>query len=167
MPDRRLQALMEDQNAKHYCAIGKVAVKWSRFKGYLDEMLKMLAGVDAKFGECLTAHIHSVDEMLNALTALADLRSPGVANESSFTDHLDRIRSLAQRRDQVIDDIWTFDPGVTNRWPTRMGSTYEPGPISMPTLEVEALAWEIEQMSDTFLDFRRGFLLPLGLWPGQ
>jgi hypothetical protein len=37
----------------------------------------------------------------------------------------------------------------------------------MTTLEVDALAQEIERFSDTFLGFRRELLMSLNLWQGQ
>jgi hypothetical protein len=167
MYDSRMNAMMEEQNARHYCAVGRVSVAWTRLECYLSETVRMLASVDNELGECITAQITSVDKMIDALSALSDLRCPGIANEGSFMERLDRIRSLATRRNRTVNDLWTFDPGITNRWPTTVGRTRRQGPIAMKTSEVEALAQEIELFSDAFLEFRREFLISLNLWPGQ
>jgi len=159
--------MMEEQNARHYCAVGRVAVAWTRLERYLSEAVWMLAGVDNERGECVTAQISGASKMINAFSALSDLRCPGIAKESKFMERLDCIQSLADRRNEVVNDLWTFDPGVTNRWPTRVERTRRQGPIAMTTSEVEALAQEIERFSITFLDFRREFLISLNLWPGQ
>ena len=159
--------MMEEQNARHYCAVGRVAIAWTRLVSYLSETVRMLAGVDNELGECITAQIASVDKMIDALSALSDLRCPGIANERSFRERLDLVQSLADRRNRTVNDLWTFDPGITNRWPTTVGRTRQQGPIPMTTSEVEALALEIESFSDIFLDFRREFLISLNLWPGQ
>jgi len=167
MPDTRMNAMMEEQNARHYCALGRVSVAWTRLESYLSETVRMLAGVDNELGECITAQIASVEKMIDALSALSDLRCPGIASECSFKERLDLVQSLAYRRNRTVNDLWTFDPGITNRWPTTVGRTRQQGPIPMTTSEVEALALEIESFSDIFLDFRREFLISLNLWPGQ
>lgn len=159
--------MMEEQNARHYCALGRVSVAWTRLESYLSETVRMLAGVDNELGECITAQIASVEKMIDALSALSDLRCPGIASECSFKERLDLVQSLAYRRNRTVNDLWTFDPGITNRWPTTVGRTRQQGPIPMTTSEVEALALEIESFSDIFLDFRREFLISLNLWPGQ
>ncbi|MGA2673788.1 MAG: hypothetical protein ABSE99_11230 [Terracidiphilus sp.] len=162
-----MNAMMEEQNARHYCALGRVSVAWTRLESYLSETVRMLAGVDNELGECITAQIASVEKMIDALSALSDLRCPGIASECSFKERLDLVQSLAYRRNRTVNDLWTFDPGITNRWPTTVGRTRQQGPIPMTTSEVEALALEIESFSDIFLDFRREFLISLNLWPGQ
>jgi hypothetical protein len=152
-----MPSAIDRQTRKHYGAIGKVAVEWTRFESYLAETVRMLAGVDNKYGECITAQIINVDQLLDALSALVDLRSPGAADELQFKKRLERIQSIAERRDQVVHDVWTFDPG----------KRYSPGPVNMPTSEVEALAVDVENLSVEFLTFRREFLMLLHLWPGQ
>ena len=166
MPDSRMDATMEEQNARHYCAVGRVAVEWTRFESYLGETVRMLAGVDNKLGECISAQIRTLEKMLDALSSLSDLRSPGIAAERSFKERLELIQSLANRRNQVINDVWTFDPETTIRWPTTIQRTRRQGPVPMATSEVEALALDIEDFSIAFLSFRREFLISLGLWPG-
>lgn len=166
MPDSQIDAMMEKQNARHYYAIGRVVVVWARFESYLSETIRMLAGIDNEFGECIAAQILTLEAMLDALSTLSDLRCPGIAAESSFKERLELIQSLANRRDQVVNDIWTFDPGTTIRWPTTIRRARQQGPVPMATSEVEALALEIEDFSIAFLSFRREFLISLGLWPG-
>ena len=167
MPDSRVDAMMEEQNARLFCAVGRVSVAWTRFESYLSETVRMLAGVDNELGECITAQIASFDRMLGALSALSEMRCPGTANESSFMARLHRIQSLADRRNRVVNDLWTFDPGITNRWPATAMRTRQQGPVPTTTSEVEALALEIENFSEVFLDFRREFLISLNLWAGQ
>jgi hypothetical protein len=149
MPISTMPSAIDRQTRKHYGAIGKVAVEWTRFESYLAETVRMLAGVDNKYG------------------ALVDLRSPGAADELQFKKRLERIQSIAERRDQVVHDVWTFDPGTTTRWPSTVRKRYSPGPVNMPTSEVEALAVDVENLSVEFLTFRREFLMLLHLWPGQ
>lgn len=110
-----MPSAMDRQTREHYGAIGKVAVEWTRFESYLAETVRMLAGVDNNYGKCITAQIFSVDRFLDALSALVDLRSPGAADEEQFKKRLERIQSIAERRDQVVHDVWTFDPGTTTR----------------------------------------------------
>jgi hypothetical protein len=167
MPISTMPSAIDRQTRKHYGAIGKVAVEWTRFESYLAETVRMLAGVDNKYGECITAQIINVDQLLDALSALVDLRSPGAADELQFKKRLERIQSIAERRDQVVHDVWTFDPGTTTRWPSTVRKRYSPGPVNMPTSEVEALAVDVENLSVEFLTFRREFLMLLHLWPGQ
>jgi hypothetical protein len=167
MPDSGMNAMMEEQNARHYCAVGRVAIAWTRLVSYLSETVRMLAGFDNELGECITAQIASVDRLIDALSALSDLRCPGMANERSFRERINLFQSLADRRNRTVNDLWTFDPGITNRWPTTVGRTLQQGPIPMTTLEVDALAQEIERFSDTFLGFRRELLMSLNLWQGQ
>lgn len=158
--------MMEEQNARHYCAVGRVAVEWARFESYLSETIRMLAGVDNDFGECIAAQIPTLERMLDALSTLSDLRRPGAASERCFRERLEFIQSLADRRNQVVNDVWTFDPGTTIRWPTTIRRTRQQGPVPMATPEVEALASDIEAFSLAFLSFRREFLISLSLWPG-
>ncbi len=167
MPDLRIDAVMEEQIGRHYCAVGRVAVEWSRFESYLGEMVRMLAGVDNEYGECITAQIPNLEKMLAALSVLSDLRRPGLANERSFKERLGFIQSLAHRRNQVVNDVWTFDPGAIVRWPTTFRKTHEQDLVKMTTSEVEALASDIADFSVTFLNLRRELLISLGMWPGQ
>ena len=158
---------MESQNTKHYSAVGKVAVEWTRFENYVAEMVRMLAEVDNKYGGCITAQIAGMGRMLDALCALADLRSRGARDDRNFKRLMERIQETAERRNRVVHDLWTFDPGVTMLWPTSVRRRYRSEPAEMPTAEVEALAADIETLSHDFLDFRRTFLMSLELWPGQ
>lgn len=167
MPNPLVDAMMEEQTAKYYRALGKVAVEWSRFENYLGEMIRMLAGADNKFGECLTAKIDSVGKILDALSELSELRRPGISCDPSFKKRIDRIRFIASCQHQAIHDVWTFDPGVANRWPGPSGGESQQGPIQTPASNIDALALEIEGLSNEFLDFRREFLMSIGLWPGQ
>ncbi|MFI5419453.1 MAG: hypothetical protein ACHQ1H_00650 [Nitrososphaerales archaeon] len=167
MPNHRLQASMDGQNQKHYSAVGKVAVEWTRFEGYVNEMIRMLANVDNRFGECMTAQIANVNRSLDALCALVDLRKPGAADDKNFKKLIERIQSVAERRNRVVHDNWTFDPGVTMRWPTSIRRRYRSEPIDMPTSQVEALADDIATLANDFLTFRRKFLKSVKLWPGQ
>jgi hypothetical protein len=128
---------------------------------------RMLAGVDNEFGECITSQIPSLERLLEILSTLSDLRCPGVASEPSFKERIGAIRSLAIRRDQVVNDVWTFDPEATVRWPTTIQRAGRQDPIPMAPSEVEALASAIADLSLTFLSFRRDFLISLSLWPGQ
>jgi len=167
MPDSLIDAMMEEQNAKHYCAVGRVAVEWSRLEGYLSEMVRMLAGVDNEFGECITGQIPTLGKMLDTLSALSDLRRPGVADDRAFKERLEATQSLGNLRNQVVDEIWTFDPGTTTRWPMTIRRKLQNDPVPMATSEVEKLASDIAEFSVAFLNFRREFLMSLGLWPGQ
>lgn len=167
MPDSRIVSMMDQQVRKHSSAVGRVAVEWSRFESYLSETVRMLAEVDNEFGECITVQIPDVWRMLDALSAPSDLRSPGVASEGDFKRRLERIQNLADRRNQVIHNVWTFDPGITTRWPVVIQKGRRQGPVRMQTSEVDGLALEIEKLSEEFLTFRREFLMSLKLWPGQ
>lgn len=167
MSNPKVDATIEEQIAEHYRALGRVAVEWTRFEDYLGDMVQMLAGVDDEFGQCLTAQIGTADRMLDAFLSLSELRRPGISRDPSFRKRLEHIRSVADRQRHAIHDLWTFDPGVTSRWPKASGGATPRGPVPTPTSDIEALALEIEGLSDEFLDFRREFLMSLGLWPGQ
>jgi hypothetical protein len=159
--------MMNLEVRKHYAAIGNVAVEWTRLKSYLSEMVQMLAGVNGKLGECLTAQIPHVGGLLDALSALSNLRSPGIARDLEFQKRLSIIRSLDDRCREVIHDLWTFDPGTTTRWPRAIRDGFRQDPVPMQTDEVEVIAMEIENVSQEFLAFRRELLMSLNLWPGQ
>jgi spore cortex formation protein SpoVR/YcgB (stage V sporulation) len=167
MPDTQMALMMNREVRKHYAAIGNVAVEWTRFKRYLSEMVQMLAGVNGKFGECIIAEISDVERILDALSALSNLRSPGIARDRDFQKRLSSIRSLDDRCREVIHDLWTFDPGTATRWPTAIRDGCRQDPVPMQTDEVEAIALEIENVSQEFLTFRRELLVSLNLWPGQ
>ena len=155
---------MKQQDQKHYSAVGKVAVEWTRFEMRIAEMVRMLAGVNNKFGECITVQVANTARMLDALSALAELRSPGSAGKKPFKKRLDRIQGLAERRNRVVHDEWTFDPGVTTRWQNSARRVHKNTPIDMSADEVEKFATEIKDACHEFVAFRREFLLPLKLW---
>ncbi len=168
MPDSRINlTTMEERDARFYSAIGRVAVEWARFESYLNETVRMLAGADNEFGECITGRISTRQGLLDAFSALSALRHPVVASAPPFGERLEVIRSLALRRDQVINDVWTFDPETTVRWPTTIERAGRQGPVPTTISEVEALALDIADFSVAFLSFRRDFLISLSLWPGQ
>lgn len=158
--------MMDKEVQRHYTAVGKVAVEWTRFEGNLREMLSMLAGADNEVGECITAQIPDIERMLDALSAMAEIRSPRSSSASSFKDLLAEIRQTSDLSRHVVHDLWTFDPGTTTRWPVEIEHGQRRDPIPMPTVEVESLGSRIEELTNHFLEFRRDFLLSLNLWPG-
>jgi hypothetical protein len=158
---------MEEQKQKHYSAVGKVAIEWTRFEMRIAEMVRMLAGVDNKYGKCITTQVANTARMLDALSALAELRCPGSAGEKPFKKRLDHIQGLAERRNRVVHDEWTFDPGINVKWQNSARRVLKDTRIDMSTDEVERLATEIIDAHHEFAEFRREFLMPLNLWPGS
>jgi hypothetical protein len=166
-PDQRIVSMMEKQTKAHYSAVGRVALYWTRFESEIARTVRMLAGIDNKYGECLTAQVANTARMLDALAALVELRAPGIATQKSFKKHLDNIQGLAERRNRVVHDIWTFDPGKSTRWQTSVRRIHKSEPIEMTTAEVETLASQIDEMSLEFMVFSRELLMKLNLWGGN
>ena len=162
---KRPDPVMDARDEKHYAAIGKIVVLWSRFEDDIHTLVLMLAGVNDSFGRCVASQIPSLARALDALIALAELRSPGTSKDRSFKRRMERIQSLAEQRNRVVHDVWTFDPESTSRWPTTVRKRYAPSPKEVPTAALERLAIDIEECSDEFLQFRRDFLTTLKLWP--
>jgi spore cortex formation protein SpoVR/YcgB (stage V sporulation) len=162
---KRPDPVMDARNEKHYAAIGKIVVVWSRFEYEIHTMVRLLAGVNNAFGRCITAQIPSAARAFDALIALAELRSPGISKDKSFKRRMERIQSLAEQRNRAVHDVWTFDPNSTSRWSTTVRKRYAPNPKEVHTAELERLASDIEDCSDEFLQFRRDLLTSLELWP--
>lgn len=114
MLDPWMDAKLNQERDRHYCAVGRVAVTWSRLEGYLREMIQMLATEEIEPGELITARIPA-ENLTDILSALCEFRCPGKTKEASFKETLNRIGFLAEKRDQMVNDIWTFDPGIINR----------------------------------------------------
>jgi hypothetical protein len=129
----------------HLLAIGKVASNWSRLEQTLAMALWRLAGVDNKTGTCLTAQIPNSARMLDALLALANLRGASDTWLNNITKFAGKTLGLQEQRNRVVHDVWTFDPGLINRWPLTARKVVSDEPVQVTTDEVERLADTIDR----------------------
>jgi hypothetical protein len=166
MPPPDFEFMNEEKNA-HYAAVGRVALGWTRIEDELASTVQMLAGLGWRIGSCLTAQIPNSARMIDALWSLCELRSPGITKPQSFRKRTERLMSLGERRNRVVHDIWTFDPGVTTKWQLSAKRTLKNEQRVVPTSEVTQLAADIEEAFAEFIEFRYHLLNDLKLWPGN
>ena len=160
-------AFMSADKDKHYMAIGRVALGWTRIEDELASTVQMLAGLDWKIGSCLMAQIPNSARLIDAMWSLCELRSPGITQDKSFRKRTDRIMGLGERRNRVVHDIWTFDPGITTKWQRSARRVLRNEHEQITTDDVNALASDIEHAWNEFITFRYHLLNDLKLWPGN
>jgi hypothetical protein len=128
----------------HLLAIGRVASNWSQLEQTLAQALWRLAGVDNKTGTCLTAQIPNSARMLDALLALAKLRAASKKALKNIEKFVRKTYGIQEQRNRVVHDVWTFDPGLINRWPLTARKIVSDEPVQVTTDEVEGLANTID-----------------------
>jgi hypothetical protein len=129
----------------HLTAIGRVALNWANVELRLARALWALAGLDRKFGTCLTAQIPNSARMLDALSALANLRGASNAALRKINKFAERTFGLQEQKNRAVHDTWTFDPGSTLRWPHTARRKVSVDPVPVTTNELEVLAQTIHE----------------------
>lgn len=93
---------------KHFAAIGRLSSEWALFELDVDFNMLSLAGIDKRFGLCLTAQITGMTKKLEAYIAIAKIALPSL-NERKLNKLFEKVRALAEQRNRIIHDPWLFE----------------------------------------------------------
>lgn len=91
----------------HFAAIGLVACQWAVFEASIDRWLLDFSGLPPEIGICFTGQMLGYRPRLDALIALVKhLGAPPKLLKGLVKLADDKARSLAERRNRVVHDVW-------------------------------------------------------------
>jgi hypothetical protein len=111
---QRFLSEMKSKEAAHFSAIGFVASEWAALEVRIDQATLQLSRISVQVGFCLTAQIAGIARKLDAYTAIARHRV-GDGFLSELRKFKNDATGLAEQRNRVVHDPWTFQLGSTKR----------------------------------------------------